>query len=47
MGIRFLDEIAKDLEKKDKIKLPNDSITGTEFEKWLYETDGVETEKSQ
>lgn len=39
MGIRFMDEVAKDIIMKGEISLPQNCITGSSFEKWLYETD--------
>lgn len=37
MGIRFMDKVAQDIIKKGEIKLTDNCITGSKFEKWLYD----------
>ena len=37
MGIKFADEIAKEVKERGQIKIPDNCVTGEEFEKWLYD----------
>jgi len=39
MKIKFADEIVKEMRERGDICVPNGSITGEDFEKWLYEED--------
>ena len=35
--MKYADEIAKEIEERGQIKVPDGYVTGEEFEKWLRE----------
>lgn len=41
MAIKYADEIVKEIEERDTITIPDDCVTGEEFEKWMYENEEV------
>ena len=36
-GIKYADQIVKEINKRGPITIPKGCVTGEEFEKWLYE----------
>ena len=36
MAIKYTDKIAKEIEERGEIQVPEGYVTGEEFEKWLY-----------
>lgn len=36
MAIKYADEIIKDIKERGEIKVPDDCVTGEEYENWLY-----------
>jgi len=41
MNIKFADEIVKEMEERGPIQMPENSINGEEYEKWLYEEEKI------
>ena len=41
MNIKFANEIVKEMEERGLIQMPENSINGEEYEKWLYEEEKV------
>ena len=37
MGIKFADEIVKEIKERGQIQVPDGCVTGEEFDKWLRE----------
>ena len=37
IGIKYADQIVKEINKRGPITIPKGCVTGEEFEKWLYE----------
>ena len=37
MSIKYADDIIKEINNRGTIQIPENSATGEEFEKWLYE----------
>lgn len=36
MAIKYANEIAKEIEERGEIQIPDGYVTGEEYEKWLY-----------
>ena len=36
-GIKYADQIVKEINKRGPVTIPKGCVTGEEFEKWLYE----------
>ena len=37
MDIKFAEDIVKEMEERGDITVPQDCVTGEDFEEWLYE----------
>lgn len=35
--IKYAEDIVKEIDERGTIKIPDNCVTGEEFEKWLYE----------